>query len=324
MTSSPSRNQVQLAPQILPKKWLKKCEQENFNGPLSKQFIPTESELDPTGSYDPIGDLEHQMIDGLIHRYQNRVLFLPTKACPVACRYCFRKHEMSKEENLFAPNLPAITSYLQKNKNIQEIIFSGGDPFSLPDYKIQNYLDEFSKIPHIKWIRFHTRYPSVMPQRFQKKTFNMLEKAKQSFSKISIALHINHWSEWDEEVAQTLQSLANSGCQLLSQTVLLKGVNNDVKVLTELFSNLSTNHIRPYYLHHPDLPQGGQHFYISLDEGRKLFHQLRDKLPGWCLPQYIIDIPGGHGKIPATNAENQLFQGQLVDRAGKIHHYPYS
>jgi lysine 2,3-aminomutase len=313
-----------VTPLILPKKWIKKCHDENGHGPLSKQFLPDLQELNKTGLYDPIGDHKHQVLDGLIHRYSNRVLFLPTKVCPVACRYCFRKHEIAnqKDSELFSPNIESILSYLKKHEEINELIFSGGDPFSLTDEKIHFYLNQFKKIPHLKWIRFHTRYPTMIPKRFQARLLNILTQASKDFSQVSIVLHINHWNEWDLQIQEVMEKIRQTGCQLLSQSVLLKGINDDVEILKQLFLNLIDQQVRPYYLHHPDLIQGGQHFYLSLDVGRKLYHQLRDLLPGWGIPQYIVDIPGGFGKIPATNSDSQLFAGQLVDRFGNNHHYP--
>lgn len=313
-----------MTPLILPKKWIKKCQDEVGHGPLSKQFLPDLQELNNEGLYDPIGDHEHKVLDGLIHRYKNRVLFLPTKICPVACRYCFRKHEIENQQDseLFTPDLDKILSYLHEHTEINELIFSGGDPFSLPDEKLLDYLTEFKKIPHLKWIRFHTRYPTMIPKRFQARLLNILTQACRDFSQISFVLHINHWDEWDQEVEDVMKKIHQTGCQLLSQSVLLKGINDDAQILQQLFTNLIEHNIRPYYLHHPDLLQGGQHFYLSLDVGRKIFHQLRELLPGWGIPHYIIDIPGGFGKIPATNSDSQLFQGQLIDRNGKNHPYP--
>jgi lysine 2,3-aminomutase len=313
-----------MTPLVLPKKWIAKCAKENGQGPLTAQFIPDLKELDTDGYYDPIGDHEHQVVDGLIHRYQNRVLFLPTKVCPVACRYCFRKHEIEnqQEQTLFTPDINKIIDYLKNHSEIQELIFSGGDPFSLSNSKINFYLEEFKKIPHLRWIRFHTRYPSMIPTRFKSDLLNILAKANQNFSQVSIVLHINHWSEWDEELKSTMEKLKATGCKLLSQSVLLKGINDQIDILTTLFTGLIEHSIQPYYLHHPDLIKGGQHFYISLNRGRELYHLLRDRLPGWAIPQYVIDIPGGHGKIPATNSDSQLFQGSLVDKNGIIHPYP--
>ena len=160
-----------MTPLILPNKWIEKCQGENGMGPLSKQFLPDDQESNAEGYYDPIGDHNHQVLDGLIHRYQNRVLFMPTKVCPVACRYCFRKHEIEneKDQQLFSPDMHSILHYLKKHDEINELIFSGGDPFSLSDEKLQDYLKQFKTIPHLKWIRFHTRYPSMIPNRFRER-----------------------------------------------------------------------------------------------------------------------------------------------------------
>ena len=307
---------------LVPKKWLEKCEQEKGFGPLSKQFIATEEEFNSEGLFDPIGDQNHKVCDGLIHRYKNRVLFLPTNKCPVACRYCFRKHEIEEDEKLFLPDINEVILYLKENPQVEEIIFSGGDPFSLSNEKIQFYLDQFQSLEHIKWIRFHTRFPTMIPARFNKELIEILEKANKHYQGISIVLHINHWDEWDIEVEHIIKKIQAIGCRLLSQSVLLKGINDNVDDLKVLFQGLVQKDIRPYYLHHPDLIKGGGHFYVSLDQGRKLYHELRDLLPGWAIPQYIIDIPHGYGKIPASNADQNQFQGELVDKNGKVHLYP--
>lgn len=305
---------------LLPRKWQEKCEREG-KGPLSLQFIADERELDDEGLYDPIGDQNHKVCDGLIHRYQNRVLFLPTNKCPVICRYCFRKHEIEKDEKLFLPDMNEVMDYLRDHQEVEEIIFSGGDPFSLSNDKLAFYLDHFSSLSHIKWIRFHTRYPTMVPKRFNQELIDLLNHYTKKFQKICLMTHINHWDEWDQEIEELFLLLSKSSLSLYSQTVLLKGVNNSLPSLKTLFENLSERDIQPYYLHHPDLTQGGKHFYLSLDEGRKLYHQLRDELPGWMIPQYIIDIPHGFGKIPATNADQGHFRGELVDKNGKVHLY---
>jgi len=292
------------------------------NSILWKQFIPDvkmeEGHFQEVGLTDPIGDHNHNKAPQLVHRYKNRVLFFPTTKCPVICRYCFRKNELSNPDELFDVAFKETLSYLANHKEVNEVIFSGGDPLILGDQKISNYLKELSQIPHIKYIRFHTRTPIVMPSRITEDFIDVIKNATKLFNKITFVIHTNHRDEFDQDVDNAINMLATSKVQLLSQSVLMANINDNKEDLINLFYKLDDLGIRPYYLHHPDQVKGGLHFYIPLEKGRKIYSELRKEIPGWLIPQYIIDIPNGEGKVSAFNPENFEFSGRLINKEGEI------
>ena len=310
-------------PFFLPKSYAKKI--KNLEGPLGKQFLPNEKEyeegLQGKGFEDPIGDQVFQKAPQLIHRYKNRVLFTPTTKCPIICRYCFRKNELNQKLPLFKPQFQEVVDYLNRHTEVEEVIFTGGDPLILSDDQIKGYIEKFSKLTSIKYIRFHTRTPLILPSRITQNFCDIIKKAKTCFKKVTIALHTNHCEELNPEVERAILKLKETQATLLSQTVLLKGVNNNVEDLKNLFLRLAELDVRPYYLHHPDQTKGAMHFYLPIQEGRKIYAQLRDLLPGWAIPQYVIDIPGGEGKTSAFNPEKFEFSGQLINRQGKPINY---
>ena len=293
--------------------------------PIHKQFILNASEIKSStqGYIDPIGDQLHLKAPQIIHRYENRVLFLPTQICPINCRYCFRKNEIHHDQEIFKKaNLDSSIDYLQNHPEIKEIIFSGGDPLILSNKKINYYLECFSSIKHIQYIRFHSRVPVVLPERLDDELKEIIEKWSSRFS-FHLAIHTNHWLEWSKPGLTQLRKIQFWPWQLLSQSVLLKGVNNDVHSLQELFTHLYNFKVRPYYLHHPDLVAGGEFYYMSLDEGRKIYSQLRDLIPTWCLPHYVIDPPTGVGKsiIGQVLTEKGSHKHQILSRKGNIYHH---
>jgi len=291
-----------------------------LDSPLGKQYLPSVEENNTNGMADPIGDDAHRVTPHLIHRYKNRALFLPIKSCPIICRFCFRKNLLNGLGN-DTPTAPfqETLNYLQQHSEINEIIFSGGDPFYLPDTKLYQYLEAFSQIPHIKYIRFHTRVPLVLPSRITSELIATLKSF--SFKRLVINIHTNHSSEFFGEATEAFTQLCRH-FEVKTQTVLLKGINNHLQTLTELFLQIIDLGATPYYLHHPDLVKGGQHFYLPIEEGRKLYHQLRDELPGWAIPHYVLDFPGGGGKIPLFNPEQYKFDGKIVTLNGEFKNYP--
>jgi len=223
---------------------------------------------------------------------------------------------------LFKSKFEQTIAYLKEHCEIEEIIFTGGDPFILSDTKIENYLEAFAQISHIKIIRFHTRFGSILPQRFDNSLIRILSKFSDRFQKLLIAFHINHVDELSDEFRKVCLELKKQNIELLSQTVLLKGVNDESETLKTLFEKLDHFQIRPYYLHHPDLVKGAMHFYLSLERGRQIYLELRKKLSGWNIPHYMLDVPQGHGKVwafdPEFNPQSELIKG--VDN--KNHWYP--
>lgn len=309
-------------PIFIPLELAKKIKAEGGHGPLSHEFLPAELELDTDlnqkGLHDPIGDEAYMKAPQLIHRYHNRALFTPTTTCPVHCRYCFRKNELNSNDDLFQQDFTKTLSYLTAHPEISEIIFTGGDPLTLSNDKLEKYLEAFSKITSIKDIRFHTRYPVIMPSRIDDGFVHLIDKYSKKIRTLSIAIHANHLSEFDNLADVAIKKLKHSSAQILSQTVLLKGVNDSVESLILLMEKFIELGIRPYYLHHPDRVKGGMHFYTSLQKGREIYQALRNALPGWAIPHYVIDIPGGHGKVSAFNPESTTFSGQLLGKNGEI------
>jgi len=285
---------------------------------LFREFVPSLEEIsDPEkGLEDPIGDREFQRAPQLIHRYSSRALFTPTSICPVLCRYCFRKNELSPSDEIFSAEFSETLRYLSSHPEIKEIIFTGGDPLTLSNEKISFYLEEFAKISHVKDIRFHTRYPVILPERLDEGFHALIRKFSERFRTLTLAIHANHRDEFDEVSNSAIRRLMTLPLQVLSQTVLLKGVNDDPQILRELIEHFLELKIRPYYLHHPDQVKGATHFMLGLEEGRKIYGALRSHLPGWAIPQYVIDVPGGEGKIPAFNPEGHSYSGQILNLKG--------
>lgn len=311
-------------PIFLPKRLIAKMIEQGRDSALYRQFLPSNLEHDfsiqQSGLIDPIGDQVFQVTKHLIHRYHNRALFLPTNICPTICRYCFRKNELY-DGTWGAIQLDDTRQYLNNHPEINEIIFTGGDPLSLSNEKLDHYLNFFSQFEHIKFIRFHTRFPVIIPRRIDNGFIQVIEQYKSRFYQISIAIHCNHHTEFDNEVFTAIEKLRSLNIQLLSQTVLLKNVNADFNSLLELFNTFIRIGIRPYYLHHPDVVKGAMHFRMSLKEGRKLYQQLRNQLPGWAIPQYVVDLPQGQGKTPAYNPETHDFGGEFINRHNQLSKY---
>jgi lysine 2,3-aminomutase len=303
-------------PIFIPRKFAQKIKEFGEDSPLWKQFLPDSKENESTGRVDPIGDKIHAKGSQLIHRYGNRALFTPTTICPIQCRYCFRKNELSSNDEIFDANFEATKKYLLSHPEINEVIFTGGDPLILSDEKLANYLQEFSEIESIKYIRFHTRTPIILPSRIDEGFINIMTSAKYLFKRALIMIHVNHLAEIDEEVEDAINRLTEAGIEVFSQTVLLKNINDQTELLEVLFNKLSDLKVTPYYLHHPDEARGAMHFTLSLEEGRRIVHPLHSVLSGWSSPKYVIDIPGGEGKISALNPEDFTFKGELINRLG--------
>lgn len=305
-------------PIFIPKRLAKKIYANGPNSPLWKQFIPHISENKKGGLEDPIGDHLYSKPGRIVHRYKNRILFFPTPICPINCRYCFRKNELANPDELFEGRLKETINYLYEHPEVNEVILSGGDPLILNDEKLENIFRTFAQIPSVKYLRIHSRTPVILPSRITPEFSELLKKYQSSFHQLIIAIHTNHIDEIDDEVEIALKRLKDSNVQLLSQTVLLKDINDDTASLKNLFTKISDLGVRPYYLHHPDRVKGAMHFYLSLTEGRILYHSLRNDLPGWMIPQYVIDIPGGEGKVPAFNPESFDFTGALLNKEGQV------
>lgn len=268
---------------------------QNPDDPLKKLVIPDIREQ-AAKAYevgDPIGDHHHEVVPGLVHRYPDRCLLLLTSYCLVHCRFCFRREVVGKVRPV---QFQAMLQYLEKHPEVKELIFSGGDPFSFPVGFLSSMRQHFAPLKQLKIWRFHTRIPAIDPMAISAEW--LAELAAVPVDQKIIVIHIDHAHEITPEFKTIVKKLQQIGCMVLSQTVLLKGVNADQQSLIELFHGLVEAGVKPYYLHHLDKVFGSHHFRISIEEGKRLYQSLRGNLTGVGLPEYVLDSPAGEGKIP--------------------------
>lgn len=280
---------------------------------IGRQFLPDVRELEilPAERHDPIGDFVHSPVPFLVHRYRNRVLWKITPTCAVYCRFCFRKDFIGRKgEAPDADTREAALEYIRGDAGIEEVILSGGDPLTLSPAKIRQYLLPLQKVAHVRRVRVHTRVPIVAPERINQAMLDALLAAEKP---LVVIIHTNHASEFGREAATALNMLRREA-MLLSQSVLLKGVNDSVEALADLMNAFLDHHIAPYYLHHLDLAKGTSHFRLSLAEGEALYHALRQRLSGLALPRYIVEIPGGEGKVEVMRLSSE--QRKLLAELG--------
>lgn len=308
-------------PMSLPPKILQGIQSESPHGegPLAKQFLPDIKELviDSNELLDPVGDEQYTVIKGIVHRHSDRCLLKPVTVCAVYCRFCFRRDSLGGQTKSLTPSeLKAAFDYIRQHKEIWEVIITGGDPLILKPKKLADILSSLQDIPHVEVIRIHTRIPFVAPERMTEELFHALNIEKTLY----IALHANHPSEFNPEAKVCIARLSAMGIPLLSQTVLLKGVNDNVETLGELMKMFVKHKIKPYYLHHLDLVQGTSHFRTTIEKGIELIKDLRGHYSGLCQPTYVIDLPSGYGKVPISYS--YVKDDKIEDYQGKCHHYP--
>jgi len=294
--------------------------------PIAAQYIPSATELidHPAERLDPIGDHPHSPVEGIVHRYPDRVLLKLVHVCPVYCRFCFRREMVGPQGdgNLAGERLETALDYIAANTGIWEVILTGGDPLILSPRRLRDVSERLAAMDHVKVLRIHTRVPAVDPERI---TAEMVEALALSGKSVILALHANHPRELTPEVRAACRRLSASGVQLVSQSVLLKGVNDDTDTLTGLMRGFVETGVKPYYLHHPDMAPGTGHFRLSIAEGQALMRELRTRISGICIPHYILDLPGGHGKVAlGEDAVRDLGDGRYAvrDRNGQEHLYP--
>jgi lysine 2,3-aminomutase len=301
-------------------------DRDDPNDPIARQFVPDLAELTVTTEEraDPIGDLTHSPVEGIVHRYPDRVLLKAVHVCPVYCRFCFRREMVGPEGlgTLTPEQMDAAVGYIAAHEEIWEVILTGGDPLVLSARRLNEMMSRLADIPHLKVVRFHTRVPVVEPERVDEK---LVAAIKASGKATYLAVHANHPRELTETARAAIGRLVDSGIVMLSQTVLLSGINDDPDTLAALMRGFVETRVRPYYLHHPDLAPGTSHFRVSIDEGQKLVAGLRGRISGLAQPTYVLDIPGGHGKAPIM-AANIRTAGDgcytVTDWRGGEHRYP--
>ena len=301
-------------------------ERNDPDDPIARQFIPNAAELDhkPEELSDPIGDDAHSPVEGIVHRYPDRVLLKLTHICAVYCRFCFRREMVGpdKPPGLSPAALASALDYIRSHQQIWEVILTGGDPLILSPRRLRAVMKSLAAIDHVKVVRIHTRMPVAEPARM---TAELVRAIKIKGKPTYVAVHVNHPRELTAQARAACARLADGGIPLLSQTVLLAGVNDAPDVMEELMRALVECRIKPYYLHHSDLAPGTSHFRTDIAAGQDLMRRLRGRASGLCQPAYVLDIPGGHGKSPVGPSyviNSDEMQAVVEDFNGVQHRYP--
>jgi lysine 2,3-aminomutase len=291
--------------------------------PIAAQFVPTAAEMTWLDEEmdDPIADDVHSPTPGIVHRYPDRVLLKPLHACAVYCRFCFRREKVGPGgAALNGAALEAALDYIEATKTVWEVVVTGGDPLTMAPRRIAHIMQRLAAIDHVGVIRFHTRVPVVKPDAISDELLRALKTGKATY----IVLHANHARELSDKARIACAKLVDNGFPMLSQTVLLNGVNADPPTLAALFRALVATRIKPYYLHHGDLARGTSHFRTSIAAGQAVVEALRGHVSGLCQPHYVLDIPGGFGKAPiARSAVEPAGDGhyRVRDYCGGVHDY---
>lgn len=287
-------------------------DRNNPECPIRKQVIPrsTEAWVSPEELLDPVGEEKTMPVKGVVHRYPDRVLFLVTSHCAAYCRYCTRSRLVSNaQEYDFHPNFEEALTYIENHPEIRDVLMSGGDPLLLPDKKIDYLLSRLRAIKHVEFIRIGSRIPVFMPQRITPELCAIFKK----HGPIWMSIHVNHPNECTEELNEACELLTCSRVILGNQSVLLKGVNDNSSILTSLSHRLLQMGVRPYYLYQCDLITGSSHFRTDVLLGLKLIQEMRGHTTGYGIPQFVIDGPGGGGKIPINpNYIKEINENELV------------
>jgi|AGTN01.3.fsa_nt_gi KamA family protein len=295
----------------------------HYGSAIRKAMIPTIHELDiADGEHsDPLNEEASSPVPHLVHRYPDRVLFLATGFCSAYCRYCTRTHMVAKEKVHFNRSWEPALQYIREHKEIRDVLISGGDPLTMPDRMLEQLLTELRAIPHVEILRIGTKVPVVLPQRITPQLTGMLKQ----FHPLMISIHFMHSVELTPETSEACIRLADAGMPLGSQTVLLKGINDDIDIMKKLMQGLLKIRVRPYYLYQCDPIPGSAEFRIPVQKGLEIIHGLRGFTSGYAVPHYVIDAPGGGGKIPLLPEYVQGWEnGNIIlkNYEGKIFFYP--
>lgn len=275
-------------PLNLPLRLAEKIQKNNPKDPILLQFLPLQKELSEYDHFtkDPVGDIPSRLTNRLLKKYAQRALLLCSSSCAMHCRYCFRKnYDYQRQNNLYQEEM----SLIQKDLSIKEIILSGGDPLSLSDSLLEHLIENLNQISHLKRLRIHTRFPVGIPERIDSSLLSVLEKTK---LQVFFVVHINHFAELDSILFASLKKIQRMGIPVLSQTVLLHEINDNLSTLLQLFESLVNEGILPYYLHQLDKVEGSKHFESDVENGKKLILQLRERLSGYAVPRYILEESG--------------------------------
>ncbi|NOZ52345.1 MAG: EF-P beta-lysylation protein EpmB [Gammaproteobacteria bacterium] len=284
-------------PLRVPRVYVNRMKKGDQYDPLLLQVLPLAAEAQTSAGFktDPVGDLTAQSTPGLIHKYHGRVLLVVTGACAIHCRYCFRRHFPYSQSNPLANNWQKAQQYIESNPDIKEIILSGGDPLSLSDNRLAQIIRQLEQIPQLKTLRLHTRLPVVIPERINPALLTCLQDSR---FKIVMVIHVNHSNELDKMVKTALTALHAAKVTLLNQSVLLKGINDNVTTLKILSEALFNCQVLPYYLHQLDKVSGAAHFEVSDTHACQLLTNLQQQLPGYLVPKLVREQAGALSKLP--------------------------
>ncbi len=288
-----------------------------------KQVVPDSIEMDDIDAPDdPLEEDTDSPVPHLVHRYPDRVLLMVTNQCPIYCRFCTRKRLVGKPGFLKKGELDQAIAYLHEHTEVRDVILSGGDPLLLPDNLLERILKALRTIPHLELIRFGTRVPGTLPQRITPELCDVIKK----YHPIYMNLHFNHPDELTSEVKEACGRLADAGVPLGAQTVLLKGVNDDPDIMKRLMHQLLLARVKPYYLYQADLTKGTNHFRTTVETGLRIIQALQGHTSGMAVPHFVIDAPGGGGKIPILPSDYLLNLDEngavLKNYENKTYHYP--
>jgi lysine 2,3-aminomutase len=295
---------------------------KQYGEPLARQVIPDIREIkDASGWIDPLAEEKNSPVPNLVHRYPDRVLFLVSSECAAYCRFCTRKRKIGHWNPITDQTIEAGLQYIRNHKEVRDVLISGGDPLLLSDDRLDWILHSVREIPHVEIIRIGTRIPSVLPQRITKRLVRMLKK----YAPLYLNVHFNHPAELTDEAKNGCRQLADGGIPLGSQTVLLKGINDHPRVIAALMKQLLMMRIRPYYLLQADLVRGTDHFRTTIQTGIEIMKSLRGHISGMAVPAYVIDLPGGGGKVPILpEYVIKLDEKEMIVKnyQGEIYRYP--
>lgn len=289
---------------------------ERADDPIARQFVPDAAELDVAAheDADPIGDDAFSPVPGIVHRYPDRVLLKPLLVCPVYCRFCFRREHVGPGGGtLTADQTAAALDYIRARPEIREVVLTGGDPLMLSPRRLRGLLEALAGIPHVELLRIHSRVPVVEPSRVTE----ALAEAMAVDAPLWLVVHANHAREFTAEAGAALRRIGGRGVPLLGQSVLLRGVNDTAEALEALFRAMLRMRVKPYYLHQLDPAPGTARFHVPIAEGQALLAALRGRVTGLAWPTYVLDIPGGHGKVPI--GPRYLYQDGVRDPWGQGH-----
>ena len=293
----PARRATELFPLLVPRSYVRRMERGNPRDPLLLQVLPLADEEIPVSGFvaDAVGDDRARLAPGLLQKYEGRALLISTGACAVHCRYCFRRHYPYGEEPRRLDEWEPALDALAADSSIHEAILSGGDPLMLTDVRLAQLFEKLSAIPHVSRIRIHTRLPIVLPDRV---TDEFLELCTTQRTQMIFVVHANHPHEIAEDCRDSLRKLVRAGLPVLNQAVLLRGINDQVETLAELSERLINIGVMPYYLHQLDRVAGTAHFEVPEQRGLELIEQLRTRLPGYAVPNYVREVAGEASKTP--------------------------